>query len=113
MCELTNTTPSPPEDDGDHDHRHEAGTEPFTCATGMCSGTLLVVDPPSALGRRALSRSSAQVVEAAWMAVIEASRAASNSSSVICADSPSVRAREKLAITPGLRASRASASSRG
>ena len=46
------------------------------------------------------------------MAAIEASSVASNSASVMSALSPSVRAREKLAITPGLRASLASASSR-
>ena len=41
-----------------------------------------------------------------------ASSVASNSSSLCWADSPSVRAREKLATTPWLRASRALASSR-
>ena len=93
----------------------DRGTVPFTCVMGMYSGNLVVVDPPAALGHgghRALSRRGGQVVEAAWMAAIEASRAASNSSSAIAADSPSVSAREKLAITPGLRASRSSASSR-
>ena len=52
------------------------------------------------------------VIDAVKMPSIVASRAASNSSSLCCADSPSVSAREKLAITPGLRASRALASSR-
>ena len=46
------------------------------------------------------------------MPAMEASRAASNSSSVIWAVSPSVSAREKLAMTPGFLVSRASASSR-
>ena len=45
-------------------------------------------------------------------AVDDASRAASNSASLCWALSPSVSAREKLAITPWLRASRALASSR-
>ena len=39
-----------------------------------------------------------------FVAYCAASSAASNSASVICAVRPSVSAREKLAITPGLRA---------
>lgn len=52
-------------------------------------------------------------VTADWKMLPTASlRAVSNSSSVCSTDNPSVRAREKLAITPWLRASRSSASSR-
>ena len=54
----------------------------------------------------------AQVIDAWKMLSIEASRAASNSAGLCCAVSPSVRAREKLATTPWLRASSALASSR-
>ena len=52
------------------------------------------------------------VFDASKMLAMDASSIASNSSSVCCAVSPSVRAREKLATTPWLRAIRALASSR-
>ena len=52
------------------------------------------------------------VLDASKMLAMDPSSIASNSSSVCCAVSPSVRAREKLAMTPGLRAIRALASSR-
>ena len=47
------------------------------------------------------------------MLAMVSSSMASNSASVCCAVRPSVSAREKLAITPWLRASLALASSRG
>ena len=53
-----------------------------------------------------------QVREATQMLSMESSRAASNSASLSLMLSPSVRAREKLAMTPGFRASRATASAR-
>ena len=54
-----------------------------------------------------------QVFDASKMLPIAVSRSASNSASVCCAVKPSVNAREKLAIMPGLRARMALASSRG
>ena len=65
-----------------------------------------LVGLPEPLARRR------QVQDAAKIAAIDASSAASNSSSLIRAVSPSVSAREKLATTPGFRASRSTASSR-
>ena len=52
------------------------------------------------------------VLDASKMLPMDPSSIALNSSSVCCAVSPSVRAREKLAMTPGLRIIRALASSR-
>ena len=52
------------------------------------------------------------VFDASKMLAMDASSIALNSSSVCCAVSPSVKAREKLATTPWLRAIRALASSR-
>lgn len=76
-----------------------------------------VLEPPELLrrrfrhaGRDALVHG--QVADAAWIAAIAASSAASNSASLIPALSPSTSAREKEAMTLGLRASRAFASSR-
>lgn len=73
-------------------------------------------DQPLRLGPDRLSprlgRGRCQVDEAAKMSAMEASRAASNSASVICTRRPSVSAREKLAMTPGFLASLASASAR-
>ena len=54
----------------------------------------------------------APVLEAAKIPAIDDASVASNSSSDCCADRPSVSAREKLAMTPGLRESRSFASSR-
>lgn len=55
---------------------------------------------------------AAQVLDALAISAIAASSVALNSSSLCCADSPSVRAREKLAMTPLLRNSFSHASSR-
>ena len=63
-------------------------------------------------GRRDVSRVTSQVFDAAAISAIDLSSIASNSCALCCAVSPSVSAREKLAITPLLRASRAHASSR-
>ena len=57
-------------------------------------------------------RTHSQVFEAAKMLPMVSSSMALNSSSVCCANKPSVSALEKLATTPWLRASRAFASSR-
>ena len=53
-----------------------------------------------------------QVIDAAWMLPIDSSSTRAKSSSLCWAESPSVRAREKLAMTPWLRARRLVASSR-
>ncbi|MCU1355335.1 MAG: hypothetical protein JWM89_753 [Acidimicrobiales bacterium] len=54
----------------------------------------------------------AQVMEASKMPLIDSSSVASNSASLCWALSPSVSAREKLAMTPGLRLRRSFASAR-
>lgn len=71
------------------------------------------IGDPRAPGRcRWCAHVCAQAFDAATIAAIDASSVRSNPSWVCCAVSPSSRARLKLAITPGLRARRASASSR-
>ena len=66
------------------------------------------------LGTRSLAagRGASQVIDAAKMLAIESFSVASNSSSLCWTERPSVRAREKLAITPWLRARRVLASPR-
>ena len=72
-----------------------------------------VIEPSRGVrGTAACASSSAHVFDASKMLWIDVSSVASNSASLCCADRPSVSAREKLAITPWLRASRALASSR-
>lgn len=60
----------------------------------------------------AAGRGASQVIDAAKMLAIESFSVASNSSSLCWTERPSVRAREKLAITPWLRARRVLASPR-
>ena len=62
--------------------------------------------------RRAAQPVGAQVLDALAIMAIDSSSVASNSSALCCAVSPSVSAREKLAMTPWLRARRSHASSR-
>ena len=62
--------------------------------------------------RRRVAPDGRQVADALAISAIAASSVALNSSSLCCAVSPSVSAREKLAMTPLLRASRSQASSR-
>ena len=59
-----------------------------------------------------MRRYPSQVPDAAAISAIGLSSMASNSAGLCCAVRPSVSAREKLAMTPLLRANRAQASSR-
>ena len=87
-------------------------------ASEVCSetGRTVIVGCCQPEGRRGTPAEwidrSGQVLEASKMLWVEASSAAVYSSADCWADRPSVKAREKLAITPGLRARRALASSR-
>jgi hypothetical protein len=71
------------------------------------------LEQPSRQGHRLIALDAVpQVPDAAAISAIAWPSVLSNSSSLCCAVSPSVSAREKLAMTPLLRARRAQASSR-
>lgn len=96
-------------------------TKPDTLRSDIIAMSLLLNPPlvnqpglsaPASFFLRPARATPRYVFDASKMLAMDASSIASNSSSVCCAVSPSVRAREKLATTPWLRAIRALASSR-